>query len=117
MAEYIVCSNCYRPADDGHDIQCPRWTGSNPMSAGENDQVVHPSYYNQGKIEVLEFLEDQKLPGHEWNVVKYLCRARFKGNELQDLKKAKFYLDRKIEILEDKAGRPNDLYKKTKSER
>lgn len=71
------------------------------------DNVNHPPHYNHGKIEVLEFIEDQKLSMHEGNVVKYVCRARHKGSEIQDLKKAQFYLERKIYLLEcEKDGRP-----------
>jgi chorismate mutase len=37
---------------------------------------------------------------HRGNIVKYVARAPHKGNELQDLKKARWYLDRLIEQLE-----------------
>lgn len=62
----------------------------------KSDLVNSPSHYTQGKIEVIDFLEDQKLGFHEANVVKYICRANHKGNELEDLKKALWYLNRKI---------------------
>lgn len=65
------------------------------------DVVNRPSHYTQGKIEVIDFIEDQQLLFHESQVIKYVSRARYKGNELQDLKKAKFYLDRKIQKLEN----------------
>ena len=65
------------------------------------DEVNHPAHYTMGKIEVIDFLEDQKLGFHEANVVKYICRARYKDQELQDLKKARWYLDRRIEQLEE----------------
>lgn len=64
------------------------------------DVVNHPSHYTQGKIEVIDFIEDQKLGFHEANAVKYIARAKHKGNELQDLKKAAWYLNRRIEKLE-----------------
>jgi len=79
-----------------------------------SDQVNHPKHYNSGKIEVIEFLEDQKLEPHEWNCVKYVCRAKHKGKRIEDLEKAIWYLRRKIEILkaeEEKREpvRPNDM--------
>ncbi len=66
-----------------------------------DDAVNHPSHYTRGKIEVLDFIEDQGLDYHKGNAVKYICRAGFKpGNtELQDLEKALTYLKRKILIL------------------
>lgn len=63
------------------------------------DPVNHPSHYTQGKIEVIDFIEDQKLGFHEGNVVKYVARAEHKGNQLEDLKKARWYLDRLIREL------------------
>ena len=65
----------------------------------EFDAVKKPAYYNTGTIEVLDFIEDQKLGFHEANIVKYVCRARYKGSELTDLGKAAEYLRRKILIL------------------
>ena len=65
-----------------------------------NDPINHPEHYNQGKIEVIDFIEDQELPYHEANAVKYVCRSRFKGNRVQDLKKAVWYLNRRIQLLE-----------------
>ena len=65
------------------------------------DMVNHPKHYNFGTIEVIDVIEDWQLEYHEGNVVKYVARARYKGTELEDLKKARFYLDRKIRILEE----------------
>jgi len=56
---------------------------------------VNPGHYKKGKIEVIDFVEDQKLDFCEGNVVKYLCRYKDK-NGLEDLKKAEFYLKRLI---------------------
>lgn len=58
--------------------------------------VDHPSHYNRGKIEVIDFIEDQGLSFHLGNVIKYITRAGAKGDKLEDLKKARWYLDRYI---------------------
>lgn len=72
--------------------------------------VNHPAHYNQGKIEVIEFLEDQFMNRpHEWNAVKYICRAPHKGSELKDLHKAIWYLQRKIAKLTGDERRPNEM--------
>lgn len=62
------------------------------------DEVNHPSHYNKGRIEVIDFIEDQQLDFCLGNVIKYVCRHDKKGG-LEDLRKAMFYLDRKIKGL------------------
>ena len=61
-------------------------------------KVNHPNHYNIGKIEVLDVIEEWNLGFHEGNVLKYLLRAPYKGNEIEDLEKALWYLDRLVEI-------------------
>lgn len=65
------------------------------------DQVHHPFHYNQGRIEVIEVIEDWKLGFHLGNTVKYIARAGKKDvkTHVQDLEKAKWYLERFIEKL------------------
>lgn len=91
----------------------PRCTASGGAGgSGGQSAIHHPSHYNQGKIEVIEFIEDQKLGYHLGNVVKYCCRAGKKdpAKEIEDLKKAEWYLKRKIEILtNENPRRPNDM--------
>ena len=69
----------------------------------ENNNLK-PTYYNKGKIEVIDILEDQlskeELKGFYLGmVIRYLTRER-KKNGLEDLLKAKYYLDRFIANLE-----------------
>ena len=67
----------------------------------KKEMVDHPDHYNQGKIEVIDAIEDWDLNFNEGNVVKYVARHRHKINPLEDLKKAKWYLDRIIRKYED----------------
>jgi len=60
--------------------------------------VDHPSHYNQGKIEVIDFIEDQNLGFHEGSAVKYICRYPHKGRPIEDLEKAVWYLQRLIAL-------------------
>lgn len=62
----------------------------------QEDIINHPSHYTRGKIDVIDFIEDQQLPYHLGNVIKYIARAGYKGDKLEDLKKARWYLDRYI---------------------
>jgi hypothetical protein len=61
-----------------------------------NDPVNHPSHYTFGAIEVIEVIEDWDLGYHLGNAVKYIARSPHKGSELEDLQKARWYLDRAI---------------------
>ena len=63
------------------------------------DPVNHPAHYTDGGIETIDFIEAKRLGYHLGNVVKYICRAGKKGTNmgLQDLQKARWYLDRAIE--------------------
>jgi len=67
-----------------------------------NDPVNHPAHYTQGKIEVIDFIEDQGLDYHLGQVVKYVARAGRKDPEkyVEDLKKAAWYLARRIQRAE-----------------
>ena len=71
-----------------------------------SEQVNHPSHYGgeNNPYEVIKVSEAWGLDkdAYLFNVVKYVARAGKKdeNKELQDLKKAMFYLDRKIKNLE-----------------
>lgn len=63
------------------------------------DMVNHPPHYTTGGIETIDFIEAKGLGYNLGNVVKYIARAYWKGDELQDLQKAEFYLKREIAKL------------------
>lgn len=67
--------------------------------------VNHPAHYGgeDNVYEVIKVIEVWELDFHLGNTVKYISRAGKKGSdkELQDLKKALWYLQRKIENLEN----------------
>ncbi len=69
-----------------------------------DDNVNHPSHYTDGKIEVIDFIEDKKLNYHRGNAIKYISRAGKKNpdKEIEDLKKARWYIDREIKRLCEK---------------
>jgi len=71
---------------------------------GLYDNVDKPSHYNTGKIECIEAIEealtDEEIRGYfKGNCLKYLWREQYK-NGLEDLKKARWYIDRLIKRLE-----------------
>ena len=72
------------------------------------DVVNNPSHYTDSKIEVIDYIEDKNLGFCLGNVIKYVSRAGKKVDsdksviekEIEDLKKARWYLDRRIYELE-----------------
>jgi hypothetical protein len=74
------------------------------------EAVESPEHYNAGKVECIDALEsmlvgyigDAFVAALAFNVVKYVWRAPVKGKMLEDLKKARWYLDRMITAVESK---------------
>ena len=69
-----------------------------------SENVNHPAHYNVGAIEVIDIIENQGwgLGFNRGNAVKYILRAghKDKNKEIEDLKKAMWYLNREIERLQ-----------------
>ena len=66
------------------------------------EMVNHPTHYGGDEVyETIKVIEAWELDFHLGNTVKYISRAGKKGTdkEIQDLEKAKWYLERKIELL------------------
>jgi hypothetical protein len=80
------------------DLDRPRLriAGMNPW---ERDNVNHPPHYKAGGIETIDFIEAKSLNYNLGNVVKYITRADLKGNKLEDLQKAQWYLNREVSKL------------------
>ncbi len=70
----------------------------------KDDPVNHPSHYCDGGIETLDFITAKNLDFFLGQVCKYISRAGKKDpdKELEDLEKAQFYLNRKIELMKEK---------------
>jgi hypothetical protein len=63
-------------------------------------KVDHPSHYNKGKIEAIDIIEDWSLNFSLGCVIKYVLRAPYKGTELEDLEKARWYIEREIKRVQ-----------------
>jgi hypothetical protein len=69
------------------------------------EKVNHPSHYGGDTVyEAIKVIEAWSLGFHLGNTVKYISRAGKKdpGKEVEDMKKALWYLQRHIECLEKK---------------
>jgi len=67
------------------------------MEGNRGDPINSPAHYKIGGIETIDFIEAKNLGYNLGNVVKYITRADHKGNKLEDLRKAQWYLTRAIE--------------------
>ncbi len=79
-------------------------SGSNRVRQRTNKKEIvnHPSYYGgDTEHETIKCLSAWGLESDAllWNAAKYISRAGKKGNKLEDLQKAAFYLNRRIESL------------------
>ena len=71
------------------------------------DPVSRPAHYTEGRAyEPIAVIEDWGLPYHLGNVVKYVSRAGRKGDHREDLAKARWYLDRYIDLLDGASADP-----------
>lgn len=76
-----------------------------------DDPVNHPNYYADGKIEVIDYIEDKNLGYHLGTAIKYVSRAgkkhergmTDKEKKIQDLQKAVWFINRKIELLKNES--------------
>lgn len=75
---------------------------ANPDRTTAREEQIGGNHYRQFKIQPWDVIDEYGLDFYRGNVVKYLLRAGHKGVKLEDLKKARHYLDRVIEIEESK---------------
>ena len=79
-----------------------------PQPQAIHDPVERPRHYTFGGIEVIDAIEAWSLGFHLGNVVKYVARSAHKGQQLEDLRKARWYLDREIQRLQQDAERSKE---------
>ena len=96
-----ACINTFAEFLAGEDDDEP--CAGDGLGEEDSDPVNHPAHYCDGGIETLDFILAKRLDFLLGQVVKYVSRAGKKdpSKELQDLKKAQFYLNRKIELMEN----------------
>ena len=93
------CVVCGEIIPEGRQV-CPICESGVRIKA---DPVNRPAHYTDGKIEVIEYIEDKKLGFCLGNAIKYISRAGKKdpSKEIEDLNKAKWYIERRIKELEE----------------
>ncbi|WIL68943.1 DUF3310 domain-containing protein [Staphylococcus cohnii] len=98
-AEIQVDDGVYRVINDNYDFTIIEW---NAVPEYAEDTVNHPSHYNYGDIEVIDFIEqvtkhyNPNVAYHIGNAIKYLARSPHKNGK-EDVAKAKWYIERASE--------------------
>ena len=98
-AEIRVDNGVYRGINDNCDFTITEW---NAVPEYAEDTVNHPSHYNYGDIEVIDFIEqvtkhyNPNVAYHIGNAIKYLARSPHKNGK-EDVAKAKWYIERAFE--------------------
>jgi hypothetical protein len=109
--KFTTCKECFYEKFSNSERPCEicSWSSKfvaksvfdkEPVTVKIQDNVDHPKHYTQSGIEVIDAIEAWQLNFRLANVVKYVARAEHKNNKLEDLKKARWYLDREISKLE-----------------
>ena len=87
---------------DGHTIDT-----NEPIPftlATKEDMVNRPPHYNQHGVECIDAIRAATDKGYKYylqgNIIKYLWRFDYKGKPVEDLKKAKWYLEKLIEHVD-----------------
>ncbi len=79
-----------------NDISPQEWD----HMSGKSDPVNQPLHYRVGEVEAIDYIKQQLGTGFKdyllGNVHKYLHRHRFKGKEIEDLRKMRWYLEQYI---------------------
>lgn len=114
------CDECSEPciieSDDELGVNPPRtcpwslglvkwveYVDEDEVKPENYDSVNRPSHYTEGrKYEPIDVIEDWELDFCLGNALKYISRAGRKDDAIQDLKKAKWFINRRIKQLEAK---------------
>lgn len=71
------------------------------MPETQNDPVNHPEHYTYGTIECIDYITDKQFDFCLGNAIKYITRAGRKKDVIEDLRKAIWYIEKEIEVLQN----------------
>jgi hypothetical protein len=84
------------PAQLSLPLFMKRLRNAEEAAVKEVDMVNSPPHYTAGGVETIDFIEAKNLNYNLGNAVKYITRAGLKGSRVEDLQKAKWYIEREI---------------------
>ena len=102
--EYIINKSTLNREMEGQNFYiCPTCR----LYGTEEKNNINPDHYGSSGIDVIDFCQANNLDFMQGNVIKYVFRYKNK-NGLEDLEKAKEYIDRMIENLLDEEETDNE---------
>ena len=90
------------PYDIVRNAKAPKEEVTPIDTDAKKEMVNHPTHYNRGKYEAIDIIESLEMNFNLGNAFKYLFRAGHKDDIVQELKKARWYIDREIQRLSKK---------------
>lgn len=82
----------------------------------EHDTKPEDSHYTKGGIQPIDYITANSMGFLEGNVIKYVTRYKYKGKRLEDLRKAKFYIERLIaQEIDDDTETESVCFKRVKT--
>ena len=100
--EYIINKSALNREMDGENFYicpaCKSYLSHLQITCTEEKNNINPDHYGSSGIDVIDFCQANNLDFMQGNVIKYVFRYKNK-NGLEDLEKAKEYIDRMIENL------------------
>lgn len=92
-------------------------TSSASAGSPASETVNHPAHYGGDTVyEAIKVIKAWGLGFALGNALKYICRAPHKGTQLEDLRKARWYIDWQIKELENLSGETKAQSKTIKQE-
>jgi len=86
--------------DTARFVRNPPTERRSPRITDRDAAVDHPSHYQAGEYECIDVIESLGLDFHLGNALKYIWRAgRKDSDEVQDLAKAAWYIQRRIDLI------------------
>lgn len=96
VSKELTCEGCNTTFVHTKEKAQGRWPKYCPECLPKYSKVPKKKDVQAIAEKVVQTIEDQQLPYHLGNVIKYIARAGYKGDKIEDLKKARWYLDRYI---------------------
>lgn len=109
LSDIIMNSKAKTSIDDASPSEWSNAFKANYEQSKDFDEVEKPAHYNYGKYETIDVIVDtlgmyETINYCHGNVLKYTIRMWHKGTPIKDAKKAKWYLEKMIELLEKTEG-------------
>jgi len=96
----MKCVKCHTSETELLNLLCNDCNNYSGEINPKEDMINTPPHYTQWGIEPIDYITSNKMNFCEWACIKYITRHKYK-NWLEDLKKARWFLERLIKEYEN----------------